>query len=321
MKSNIDWKKLQTEVESRALPSKESELEFARRQYSKLQKSSHHEADHVASVEEEPPIKPIKSPQRELYNLLLAPVEDILSKLEPQSHLTIIPDKVLYDCPFGILQDWKLCYMADRFHITYLPSIKMLEKVVSNEYDWLKSQDELQFERTQSKKGALSKFLTEAIIRNCPTSVSERGVSISSEAINLKRVSNPRLITAGRVGVELDVHKPSSVYSRWSSPPMPQSRLQTRSTSSPGSPCPPRIISNQGTISARPGNSAISPRPKSYGPVSTDKMLGTHTYSTLSTKTATETDVTSSSLVITNFSQISSFEKCMVYGSPYLPEW
>ncbi|KAL5012513.1 hypothetical protein ScPMuIL_011064 [Solemya velum] len=320
MKRDIDWKKMQTEIESRALPYRESELEYTKRQYSRLQKTSHHEATPESSPEkEEPPSMPLKPPQRELYNLLLAPVEDILSKLDSQSQLTIVPDKVLYDCPFGVLQDWMLRYMADRFHITYLPSLKMLEKVVNNEYDWLKSQDELQFERNQSKKGALSKFLTQAIIQNCPTSVSDRGISISSEAVDLKRVSNPRLITAGRVGLELDVHKPSSVYSRWSPPPLPQSRLPTRS-SSPGSPGTPRMISNQGTISARQGNSALSPRLNPHVPVSTDKMLGTHTYSTLSTKTATETDITSSSLVITSFTQISSFEKCLVYGSPYLPE-
>ena len=49
-------------------------------------------------------------------------------------------------------------------------------------------------------------------------------------------------------------------------------------------------------------------------------MLSSHTYSTITTRTWTGTDITSSTQVVTTFQQLSDKDKCVIFGVPSLPE-
>jgi len=66
---------------------------------------------------------------------------------------------------------------------------------------------------------------------------------------------------------------------------------------------------------------SAKPLPPVIGlPAPTEKMLSIQSYSTLTTKTSTGTDITSSSQCITEYQQISSTDRCMVFANPQLPE-
>lgn len=55
-------------------------------------------------------------------------------------------------------------------------------------------------------------------------------------------------------------------------------------------------------------------------PTAPDRMLSAHTYSTLTTRTSTGTDITTSTQVVTTFKQLSNKDTCAVFGAPSLPE-
>ena len=55
-------------------------------------------------------------------------------------------------------------------------------------------------------------------------------------------------------------------------------------------------------------------------PTSLEKMMSFHTYTTLTTETSTGTDITSANNIITQYHQISSRDRCLVFGNPKLPE-
>lgn len=182
-----------TECESRALPLKNSNLEAMRKKYLMLNKSVKNKTEEKSSKNESE-TKSEKSAERRLYDLLFSPVEDILTKMGKNSPLIIVPDKILHHCPFGLLQDFLNRYAFQRFHLTYLPSLLLLDKVIGNELSHLRAQDDLAFERTQNKKGGIFKIMKRTSISgDFPTISSLSGESAG--VVNPKRVSHPRLVT------------------------------------------------------------------------------------------------------------------------------
>ena len=187
-----DKKQMVNECESRALPLKNSHLERVRKQYLTLNKSAKNREEKSTETENE--TKSEKPPERQLYDLLFSPVEDVLTKLGKNSPLIVVPDKILHHFPFGLLQDFLNRYAFQRFHLTYLPSLLLLDKVIGNELNHLRAQDDLAFERAQNKKGGMFKLLKK-------TSISEDYGTISALSgesggvVNPKKVSHPRLLT------------------------------------------------------------------------------------------------------------------------------
>ncbi|XP_069120674.1 tetratricopeptide repeat protein 28-like isoform X2 [Argopecten irradians] len=318
MREYTDRKSLQSSCENRCLPPKDLELELVRKKNLMLGKTDS-DLKKTTSEEDASMEKPLKTPARRLFDLLLAPVEDILIKLEPKSPLIIIPDKQLHHCPFGILQDWYSRYLYDRFRITYLPSLLALEKVINNELNHLREKDDLEFERTQARKGGLSKVLS-LMMPSASTTPGENSSVASSEAIiDLKKVSNPRLVT--------------SSMSRGKTPVKDNTKLSddlNKVSTRQSTQILPGISEFSGTEAAslqhlpveklNPTISVLSPRPVIGYPVLPDKMLNIHNYSTLTTRTSTGTDITTSAQCITQFEQVSSQDRCMVIGNPMLPE-
>lgn len=211
VKLNRDLKELSYSCENRSLPLQETRLELIKKknkalsQESKrekfvesLQQSMKVDAAEQSDKEKMERQKPV---QRRLFDLLIVPVEDILSGLEPDSSLIIVPDGVLYQCPFSVLQDWRGQTLGTRFHLTCLPSLHALEKVEQSELDQLKHQDELQFQRSQARMGGAPKVLTQAdyaqLTRKHDTF---DAMTEDDDDIDLRKISNPRLVTSGSKG-------------------------------------------------------------------------------------------------------------------------
>lgn len=190
IRKDCDWRKLQRECENRALPLKNSELEMTRQRNLNLSKKATKTEEQ--SVEEEDFVKPEKSVERRMYDLLFSPVEDILSKLPKESPLVIVPDKTLHYCPFNLVQDFLNRYAYKRFKISYLPSILLLDKVVANELNHLRLQDDLDFERLIHRKGGILSLASK--LGDSSGTVSVNSGSFLSE-ISPRRVAHPRLIT------------------------------------------------------------------------------------------------------------------------------
>ncbi|KAK3087168.1 hypothetical protein FSP39_002523 [Pinctada imbricata] len=305
MRSSPDWGNMQNNCENRSLPPKNLDLTYIRRKNLKLAKA---ENTNNNSVNEEN--DSLKSARKILFNLLLAPVEDILMKIELNSHVIIIPDKELTHCPFSALQDWNGRHLSDRFHVTILPSLLALEKVVNNELNQLKTHDDINFERSQSRRGGLEKVMAKVVMTNASSPSGESDDSYND--VDLRKVSNPRLMTSrqGRTSTNF-----------------------TRGFFSPGennmadeldqmiSPMSNGIISPSKNIPpVKSYNTAALYRSIVGSPSPVEKMLHVHTYSTLTTRTSTGTDITSSTQCIPSYQQISSKEKCLVFGNPHFPK-
>ncbi|KAJ8300636.1 hypothetical protein KUTeg_022155 [Tegillarca granosa] len=312
-RTGIDWRSMQNTCENKALPLPDSDLEHTRRRNMLLQKSDSKNSE-IKSHDQ-----PVKSTQRRLFDILVAPVYDILMKMEPNSPLIIIPDKHLHYCPFEILQDWANKTLNSTFRITCLPSLLSLEKVINNEMNSLRAQDDLDFDRSQSRKGGLNKLLAQVVLTNNETPT-ESDSSSSLDIINLRKVANPRLVTMhlsnksqeflSRIGFSA---KDSMGFSSEG-----ESAYNSRSPSVVKTPLTPRQTNQNMTLKI---SGSDSPLLQSIGcPSPVDKMLSSHTYSTLTTTTSTGTDITSSSQCITQYHQISNKERCLILGNPLLPE-
>ena len=180
------------ECESRALPLKNSQLERVRKQYLMLNKSTKDQEDKSNRTDNETESE--KPPERRLYDLLFSPVEDLLTKLPKNSPLIVVPDKILHHFPFGLLRDFLNRYAFQRFHLTYLPSLLLLDKVIGNELNHLRAQDDLAFERAQNKKGGIFKLLKKTEISGDYGTLSAMSGE-SGTVVNPKKVSHPRLLT------------------------------------------------------------------------------------------------------------------------------
>jgi len=187
---------MQNLCENRSLPPRDLELEMTRHRNMLLTRPN--KDKNTTDKQLNKTGSTVKSPSRKLFDLLIAPIEDILMKLEPESSLIIIPDKQLHHCPFGILQDWYSRYLIDRFNITYLPSLLALERVTGNELTHLRSGDDLEFERMQAKKGGLSKYLNHIVTSTSTTPGDDASDHSVEMTLNLRKVSNPRLVTTSQ---------------------------------------------------------------------------------------------------------------------------
>ncbi|XP_076455182.1 uncharacterized protein LOC143289867 isoform X2 [Babylonia areolata] len=322
--------------ESRALPLRDAHLDFLRKQNLRRQtadKGANQQGEEEkrketaeAKVKDTPSSSAKKSPQRQLYEILLAPVEDILLKMEEPRHLVVVPDKELHHCPFSALQDWRGMLIGKRFHVTHVPCLLLLDRVVQNEQAAMRRHDDLDFERTQSRKGGLRKLITQAVLPGNSNAVlssardqySPRSSVPDAALVNPKQVSNPRLLTSG------PPLTPSKPLSRQAMMSREATFRSVRSGSPPGGVAADKGGHNSSAHHSLPDiveNSSVGDIPHTVGsPVPVSKMMSSHTYSTMTTRTWTGTDITSSTQVVTPFQQLSDKDKCVVFGAPLLPD-
>lgn len=299
MKNAPDWKTMQNACEDRCLPLRNAQLQYTRRRNLGLGKD-------VKQKDSNKDLSDEGTPNKILFNLLLAPVEDILMKLPLKSHLIIIPDKNLYNCPFGMLQDWNARYLCDRFHLTLLPSLFALEKVINNEVNYMKAQDDLDFERSQTRNGGINKVLAQMVMTNAvsPDMESEN----THDTYDLRMTANPRLLTSmlGTLPASANSNKGDNNLDE----KIPSTQHSPRGGLSSKKPLP-GIVSH---------NTSNKYRSQIGCPLPMEKMLNSHTYTTLTNRTSTGTDITSSTLCITSYQQICDTDTCVVFGNPKLPE-
>ena len=318
----MDEKNHSLNCENRSLPLKNTDTEIIKQKNEKLShgsSSSVEKGERPAREQQrkksrtlERQLSKLKSPQRKLFDLLLAPVDDFLSTLDDQTALVIVPDKVLCGCPIWTAEDWDNKPLSDYFRITIIPSIYLLDKVSRNEIAQLRTQDELEFERSQSRFGGIHKLYS---VRGEPEfELYPIKESVKPKDLNLKKTSNPRLVTSGVMR-----NNNSAVTRRQSASRDPNvTGCHTIKT--------PRSILSRGSApnkineDLKPSMSEPLKSTKLIGsPTALEKVAGTHTFSTLTTRTSTTTDITSSYNTVPEFKQISDPHKSVVFGNPALP--
>ena len=315
---------LLNECENRALPQRSLQLDLMRKKNQDLSKSVERqkyreelekEINRIEEEKEKDEIKkPKKSAMRRLYDYLIAPVEDLLSESTNHNTMIIIPDKVLCELPFNILQDWNGKFMHERFNITQIPSLFLIEKVTNNEIDILKRNDELQFERAKSSFGGLSRMLQSSDsgrdFNQCSSCMQSESVSqsVDIDLLNPRMVSNPRLLKSGgprvATGARSSKNTSGAETSRQNTGYSERSKVTFRTNGVPSS-----MIRSSTSLSMKSA-------PVRLG--TAQRILGLHSLNTLTTRTSTNTDIVSSNCTVTQFQQICGQNKCMVFGNPFL---
>ncbi|KAL8606426.1 hypothetical protein ACOMHN_060331 [Nucella lapillus] len=307
-----------TSCESRALPLRDAHLDFVRKQnLLRQQEGKEEKGEELTKESSEVKVKDTtssassasakKSPQRQLYEILLAPVEDILLKMEEPQHLVIVPDKELHHCPFSTLQDWRGTLISKRFHLTYLPCLHLLDRVLQNEQAALRRRDGLDFERTQSRKGGLGKLITQTVLPSNSSGMlgSPRGHYSSCSSVPDGTSVNLKQSRQAMVSREATFRSAQSV-----SPPGGVAEKGRHNSAALHHPLPDIVENSSGGEAAHTVGS----------PVPAGKMLSSHTFSTLTTRTWTGTDISTSTHVVPTFQQLSDTDKCVVFGAPHLPD-
>ena len=67
-------------------------------------------------------------PLLQLYNMLIAPVSDLLEG----SEIIVVPDRSLFQVPFAALHDKCNCYLSDSFRIRIVPSLTTLKLILDS---------------------------------------------------------------------------------------------------------------------------------------------------------------------------------------------
>ncbi|KAK2145782.1 hypothetical protein LSH36_658g01023 [Paralvinella palmiformis] len=306
--------------ENRSIPYKDEDLIALRKKYEKLKTDSEsHSTKGEDHVEADKRICSGASAEKTLFKILVAPVYDLLADLEQDSTLIVIPDGCMYECPFTALKDWSGKYLGDRFNISNVSNLYLLDQATQNELNWLKIVDEQEFERSQSRLGGVLRNMVTLPSRSdgdihcgkqCQSNNIDTLSSIDSEDINLKRTSNPRLIASGAFSSR-EIAEPStnreSVFTTARSKNSTSLMLSSR-----------RDSRKQNAIPAVP-QTCRRPAPAS-APTSLEQMLSLHCLSTLTKVTSTNTDIVTSACQVTEFRQVSDRDRSVVIGNPTLPE-
>jgi tetratricopeptide (TPR) repeat protein len=219
-----------------------------------------------------------RSVSRQLFSILLAPVYDLLFSLPAGSPVTIIPDDILCNCPFHVLEDWSGVQLESKFRITIAPCLLAVNKCFDNEVNFRTREDNLLLDRQQARHGGpvVASILDATTLakaheplpssRKLLPSLTPRANGTSKP--NSKTLSNPRL-------------------SR--STPLPNPSAIKKVT--------PQNYNDSHALA---------------------KALGTHTVSTLCVRTETNTDIIRSDLCVHEFRQVSNKQRVAVIGSPVL---
>ena len=291
VKGGRDDRQMLSKCESRALPRPDNKLR-RKRELNAMLSSANTQAKEQeeqsqkqmlsSSVPVEVDAKP-RSPEKQLFDMLLAPVYGTLTALDPDSPVVFVPDRDLFQCPFSVIRDWNGASLHESFRVSCVPSLYLLDRVVNNELDQVRHRNEIDVRRQRIRMAGMSNLLS----ANTKPSAQSAPTSIPSD-VNTKCTSNPILLRSTPCDAFPDDTMASTDESySW----------QTSSTHDPG--CDEDDANRQ---------------------VLTEKAMGAHTLTTLVTRTSTNTDVVMSSVIVPDFKQVSQSDKCTVIGNPFLPK-
>ncbi|XP_074655351.1 uncharacterized protein LOC141908946 isoform X2 [Tubulanus polymorphus] len=278
--------------ESRSLPRRHADLHNKQKEFSQLSNEDKQTKGTPTPSGGEISKRPI---EKRLFDLLFSSVGDILMKLKDGSQLVIIPDGVLARCPFHAITNWSNVALSERFRITYCQSLSVLEKVTINELDQLKIMDDLEFERNCVKNGGLNNYSNLASIGRSPepgaTAMcgSPEQSAMKSRINNLRNLSNPLLVRS-------TIDRP---------------RLKKNGGIPPLRKGPVRRLRDTG----RWHDKGIPKFSAGFA-----RFIGANAFTTIATKTATNTDIVSSNSFVTQFRQCSDKDRAVVIGNPLIPD-
>ena len=141
--SSVNMKDVAYRCENRALSTRDHDLNMLREKNKQLgkiyiQKENAELLSEGKENNNERENNKKKSPQNQLYDLLIGPMENILSGLEEGNHLVFIPDSLLYMCPFSSLVDYGGTCLGDRFGVSVVSSVFTLDRCHVNEAENMK---------------------------------------------------------------------------------------------------------------------------------------------------------------------------------------
>ena len=268
IRGSVDLTDVGYRCENRALPKMNSELETLRAKNKQLSSEQKEKTDDDTDEN-----KNTKPPQRLLYELLFSAMDSIFLDFRSDSSIVIIPDQELFFCPFSTLTNYEGKSLSERFHITVVSSLFALDRCHQNEINFLKSQDELEFDRRIARHGAINKLQNLSAKKNI---VSNKNYQKKNNILNMvdvskidpKKTSYPHLAKAGVLN-RRDLNQMSlSRESTFAQENLKKSGSSLRQ--------PPETISRIKSIVPN-------------CPTAIEKMAGVHTLSTLTTKTSTGT--------------------------------
>ncbi|XP_077986923.1 uncharacterized protein LOC144441240 [Glandiceps talaboti] len=117
--------KCDLDCENRALPSRNRSVSHLQRKYlakSKDWKTKEKRKEAGKELEKENKVK--LSPQRQLYDIIIAPIEKALIDV---TEILVVPDKELTQIPLDILEDEKGVKISKKYKITIMPSLAVLD--------------------------------------------------------------------------------------------------------------------------------------------------------------------------------------------------
>ncbi|GFR63069.1 tetratricopeptide repeat protein 28 [Elysia marginata] len=318
MREGVSKSDLFANAESRALPLKDADVQHVRAQNLRLSSAKLNKPSSTASSEKRKPAL------RRLFDMLIGPVSDILDQLEEGGHIVIVPDKQLKACPFAALLDYRGKPLGERFHICLVPCLLVLDRVVQNELSSLSLQGELEFQRRQARKGGITCRGGEPQSQGKKVSLTRLGLAKDSQRtesgvshqnrLSLREVSNPRLASSHGLHISAS-HSESSNLGKKTGRSRESTFLSVGGRSGKGFSITP-VPEDKVSVVA-PEKAFKKPTTRSLGlPTSLDKMLSVHTLSTLTTRTSTGTDISSSTQVVPEFKQVSDLRMALVFGCP-----
>ncbi|KAK3780031.1 hypothetical protein RRG08_029724 [Elysia crispata] len=322
MREGVNKSYLYSNAEPRALPLKDADVQHIRAQNLRLSSAKPKKSSSRASTSKKKPAL------RRLFDMLIGPVSDLLDQLEEGDHVVIVPDKQLRMCPFAALLDYCGKPLGERFYITSVPCLLLLDRVVQNELSSLSLQGELEFQRRQARKGGITCRLGEDQSQGKKISLTRLGLASDRQdagsvvsrqkPLTLREVSNPRLASSHGLHHSASISEGSNLPKK-TGRSRESTFLSVGGRSGKGFSITP-VPEDKVSVGA-PEKVLNKPSTRSLGlPTSLDKMLSVHTLSTLTSRTSTGTDISSSTQVVPEFKQISDPRAALVFGCPSIPD-
>ena len=234
---------------------------------------------------------------KNLYDWLISPIEHVLAKFEDPEEPTpivMIPDKSLHSCPFPYIRcpDDKL--FGERFRVTCVPSLFMLEQVTVNHLNYVKRCNDLELARLDACRGGLPQFSGSNGNLSSKQGHYPMHRSYSSqvrnENVDAKKTSHPRLAKSGS----------------YLSQKTPLRTLSRR----------PTFLSDKSMMSKELNSASFL---RTVNPLKADQIRRSQNINTLTHRTSTDTDITKADCGTTPFKQVSKTDRAVVIGCPVLP--
>ena len=213
-----------------------------------------------------------RSAERRLFDLLLSPIQYTINMMKKGEDVIIVPDKQLFPCLIASTANEFGVSLQDKFHITCVPNLYLLDKVYANAHAHTTALCDLHRQQAATRMAGMAHVFKQP-------------------------------------NEEQRLNRPNGRHHGWRTAVdrMRSSRLATASCDSFGA-----VNTEKASETLREHVDVVKKDLRN--------TMYARTLGTLTTLTCTYTDVTTSSLVVTPFQQLSSTDKVVIMGSPTFPD-